>query len=61
VNDDSGAVNDRLNASRPELCDCSADKIDNRTGFRDFFATTELREFAPDKVENERTRQVHRA
>jgi hypothetical protein len=58
VNDNAGPVDHRLNSARLQFFNCGAHKIENRCRVRDFFASAKNREFAADKIDNERARQV---
>src|SRR5438445_11264975 len=46
VNDNSGAVDHRLDPARAKLFNFCADKIDNRRSVGDFLASSNLRELA---------------
>src|SRR2546430_3726446 len=56
MNNDTSSVDYRLNAARAKLHKRGADKIDNLAELRDFTGPTELRQFASDKIDNQRTR-----
>src|SRR5947209_11412179 len=55
VNDNAGAVDHRLDATRAKFFNRSANKINNVIGMGDFAAPSNLSELAPDKIDNERS------
>ena len=61
MNDNTGAINDGLNSARTKFFNLCPDKIDNRGGLGDFFGSTNLRELAADKIDNQWAGQINRA
>ena len=58
VNDNTGAVDHRLDSVGATVLDGGADKIDNRIPVGDFAGGPEPGKFAPDKIDNHRPRQI---
>ena len=59
VNDNSCSVDDRLDPGSLQLVDRFANKVDNDFNFRDLSPLAQLRELAPDKIDNQRARQIY--
>jgi hypothetical protein len=58
MNDHARAIDDRLQPPGAKIFDRSASKIDNRFKFGNFFAGTKFRKLSPDKIDNQRSRQI---
>ena len=53
MNDDPRGVDNRPNSALAKLFSFGADETDNRARFGDFAAAANLRELAPDKIDNQ--------
>src|SRR5438552_1154797 len=58
VNDNSGAVDHRLHTAGAQLVERGAHMTENRASVRNFAALTNLGKLAPDKIDNQRPRQI---
>ena len=58
MNDDTRAVDDRLKPAAAAVLERRPDKIDNGFGAGHLAGGANLGKFAPDKIDNQRARQI---